>query len=123
MGAEKSARGGHGRDHRTDENLLHLIADKERALEAQLTAAKADAASLVAQARAEAEKIQNKARDTAEAAAREQEQRVAAEVARIQNELTSRGTREVETLRRQAAEAQAQAVQLVVDRIVKGTSA
>jgi vacuolar-type H+-ATPase subunit H len=123
MGAKKSARGGHEHDHRTDENLLHLIADKERALEAQLTAAKADAASLVAQARAEAEKIQNKARDTAAAAAREQEQRVAAEVARIQNELTSRGTREVETLRRQAAQAQAQAVQLVVDRIVKGTSA
>ncbi len=121
MGAEKSA--SHGHDHRTDENLLHLIAERERVLEAQLTAAKADAASLVAQARAEAEKIQSKARDAAEAAAREQEQRVAAEVARIQNELTSRGTREVETLRRQAGQAQAQAVQLVVDRIVKSTSA
>jgi vacuolar-type H+-ATPase subunit H len=120
MGAQKSS---HGHDHHADDNLLHLIAEKERALEAQLAAARTQAASLVEQARAEAARIQEHARQAASAAAREQEQRVAADIARIQDELTARGRRDVETLRKQAASGQARAVQLVVDRIVKGPSA
>jgi len=121
MGAQKSS--SHGHDHRTDDNLLHLIADKERALEAQLTAAKAEAATLLEQARTHAEQIRERAGGQAATAAREQEQRVAADVARIQDELAGKGHREVETLKKQADQGQAKAVQLVVDRIVKGTPA
>ncbi len=121
MGAQKSS--SHGHDHRTDDNLLHLIAERERALEAQLAAAKAEAATLLEQARTHAEQIRERARSQVTAAAREQEQRVTVDVARIQDELTSQSRRDVETLKRQAAQAQAGAVQLVVDRIVKGTPA
>ena len=123
MGAQKSSSHGHGHDHRTDETLLHLIADKERALEARLTAAKVEAATLLEQARTHAEQIRERARGQAATAVREQEQRVAADMARIQDELTGKGRREVETLKKQADQGQAKAIQLVVDRIVKGTPA
>jgi vacuolar-type H+-ATPase subunit H len=121
MGAQKAS--GHGHDHHADENLLHLIAEKERALEAQLAATRTEAAALLEQARAQAEQIRERARSEAAAAAREQERRVAAEVARIQEELTAQGRGEVETLRRQANDGHARAVQLVVERIVKGLPA
>jgi vacuolar-type H+-ATPase subunit H len=121
MGAQKSSSRGH--DHHADDNLLHLIAEKERALEAQLAAARAEAAALLESARAQAEQIRERARGGAAAATREQEQRVATEVARVQEQLTAQGRREVESLQRRAKDGHTRAVQLVVDRIVKGLPA
>lgn len=118
-----NAKSGHGEHHSSDDNLLALIAKKERELETLLSAARSEAASLDAQAHAEAQRILDEARAQAAAAAREYEQRVAAEVARINDELQARAAKEVESLRKQAAARQAPAVQMVVDRVVKGTSA
>ena len=121
MGAHKPA--SHEHDHGTDARLLHLIAEKEKELEARAAAALAEAASLVAAARAEAEQMLGQARERAAADAQAHEQRVAEEVTRIESDLVSRGTKEVEALRRQAAAGAGAAVRLVVERIVKGTSA
>lgn len=118
MGAQKS---GHHEPHAGDDTLLHLIARKERELEALLTAARTEAGSIDAKARSEAEQMLSDARAQAAATSREQEQRVAGEVARINGELQARAAREVETLRRHAAAGQAEAVRLVVDRVIKGT--
>ncbi len=118
-----SAESGHGEHHSSDDNLLALIAKKERELETQLSAARSEATSLDAQARAEAQRILDEARASAAAAARENEQRVAAEVARINDELLARAAKEVESLRKQATARKAPAVQMVVDCVVKGTTA
>lgn len=110
----------HGHDQRADDNLLNLIAEKERELEARVGAARQEAASIAAQARAEAERILSDARQQAMVLSREHEQRLQAEIAQIQRDLINRGTAEVETLRRQAAARRAAAVQLVVERVIKG---
>jgi vacuolar-type H+-ATPase subunit H len=110
----------HGHDHRTDDNLLNLIAEKERELETRIGAARQEAASITAQARAEAERMLSEARQQAAALTREHEQRLEAETAQIQRELMSQGSADVETLRRQAVSRRAAAVQLVVDHVIKG---
>ncbi len=117
------AKSGQSEHHPGDDNLLHLIAKKERELEALLTAARSEAATLDRQAGAEAEQILNEARSRAAAASREHDQRVAAEVARITDDFQARAAKDVESLRKQASARQAQTVQMVVDRVVKGTTA
>jgi vacuolar-type H+-ATPase subunit H len=113
-------RADHGHDQRTDDNLLNLIADKERELEARVGAARQEAASIVAQARAEAERILSEARQQATALTLEHQRRLEAETAQIQRDLISRGAADIETLRRQAAARRAAAVRLVVDRVITG---
>ena len=110
----------HGHDHRTGDNLLNLIAEKERELEGRVSAARQEAASIAAQARAEAERILSETSQQMVVLTREHEQRLEAETARIQRELMSQGSTDVETLRRQAASRRAAAVQLVVDHVIKG---
>jgi V/A-type H+-transporting ATPase subunit G/H len=115
-------RAGHGHDDRKDENLLQLIAHKERELEAALAAARQEAAALVARARADAERILQQARDEIAAASRAHEERVAATTAQIAMDHETRAQQEVDALRRQAAARRAQAVRLVVDRVLRGAS-
>jgi vacuolar-type H+-ATPase subunit H len=110
----------HGHDHRTDNNLLNLIAEKERELEARVGAARQEAAAIAAQARTEAERILSEARQQAVTLTREHEQRLEAETVKIQRDLVSQGAADVETLRRQAASRRAAAVQIVVDRVITG---
>jgi len=121
MSAQKGE--GHGGEHRTNDNLLQLIAEKERELETQTEAARTEATAIVAQARAEVEQILREAREQAAVLARESEQRVAAEVARIDREAALRAAQEVETLRAQVTGRMDAAVKLVVDQVVKGTGA
>ena len=121
MAAQKAE--GHGDDHRTDDNLLKLIAAKERELEALTEAARTEAGTIVVAARADAEQILREAREQAASLARESEQRVAAEVARIDHETQARAKQEVDTLRTQVAGRRDAAVNLVVEQVVKGTGA
>jgi vacuolar-type H+-ATPase subunit H len=116
-------RAGHGHDDRKDENLLQLIAHKEKELEATVAAARQEAAALLARARAEADRILQQAREEVAALSRQHEERVAAETAQVQAAYEARAQHDVETLRRQAAAHRARAVRLVVDRVVRGTSA
>lgn len=113
-------RADHGHDHRTNDNLLNLIAEKERELEARIGAARQEAAAIAAQARTEAERILSEARQQTVTLTREHEQRLEAETTRIQRDLVSQGAANVETLRRQAAARRAAAVHLVVDRVITG---
>ena len=83
----------HQRHHREDgEDVLRLIAEKERELEAAMEQARQEAAAIVAAARAEAEAIRARARQEAEA------------------------------IRARAAERAEQAVQLVVGRVLGGVA-
>lgn len=121
MSAQKA--GGHAGDHGANDNLLHLIAAKEKELEGLVSAARVEAAAIISHARVEAEAMVREAREQAGHLARENEQRVAGEVARIQSEADARATKEIETLRRQVADRAGAAVRLVVDHVVKGTTA
>ncbi|MGQ0570131.1 MAG: V-type ATPase subunit subunit G family protein [Armatimonadota bacterium] len=121
MSAQKA--GGHGDNHGANDNLLHLIAAKEKELEGLVSAARIEAASIISQARVEAEAMVREAREQSGHLARDNEQRVAGEVARIQSEADTRGANQVETLRRQVVDRAGAAVRLVVDHVVKGTTA
>ena len=110
----------HGHDHRTDDNLLNLIAEKERQLETRVSAAREEAAAIAAQARAETERILSETRQQMMTLTREHEQRLEADTAKIQRERMSQGGADVETLRRQAASRRSAAVQLVVEHVIKG---
>lgn len=118
MGGENPA--GRKDDHHTGEHLLKAIADKERALEAQVAAARDDAAAIVARARAEAEQIARDARTEVARLTGESERQVADAAARIHGEAQAGAEREVENLRAQAAGRLDAAVAGVVERVVTG---
>lgn len=115
--AEKPA--GHGGDRHTSDNLLQLIAQKEHELEAQLQTARDEAAALVAQARAEGERIRRQAADQAAQLSREHQERTVADAARVQRDAEMKAATDVDALRRQAAGRLDAAVHFVIERVIK----
>lgn len=104
----------------SDENLLRAIAEKEKQLEAKVAQAREQARRAVEDARRQAEVIREQARREAAAMA----ERAQAEIAREQEALvTGRLTAahtEAERVRARAAERMAEAVDLVVNRVLGG---
>jgi vacuolar-type H+-ATPase subunit H len=112
---------GHGSGHPANDNLLHQIAAKEKELESLISTARTEAAALLAQARADAEVVIRHARDQVAALVREHEQKVAAETARVQAEAEAAAHKDVEVLRQNVGTRGDAAVQMVVERVVKGS--
>jgi vacuolar-type H+-ATPase subunit H len=113
---------GHGGDRHGNDNLLALIAEKERELEALISDARAEAAAILAQARAGADATLRQAKDQAAQMARERAQRMAVEAERIQRNAETGAARDVEALRRQVEARRDAAVRVVIDAVVKGTA-
>lgn len=110
-----TAKGGH-----SDDNLLELIATKERELEARVAQAREQARRLADGAQVNARALQEQARREAAALA----ERVQAEIARETAEITAQRAEaariEAERVRARAAERSPQAVELVVKRVLGG---
>lgn len=104
----------------SDENLLRVIAEKEKELEAKVAQAREQAGRAVEDARRQAEAVREQARREAAAMA----ERAQAEIAREQEALLTERVRtaqaEAERVRARAAERMAEAVDLVVKRVLGG---
>src|SRR3970040_1081459 len=108
------------RHERDGEDVLRLIAQKERELEAMVARAREEAARLVEQARREVEAQLQKAREEAARVAEEYEARAQAEAREISEEVVGRARTEAEALRRRAAQHMDEAVRVVVEQVVGG---
>ncbi len=108
------------RHERDGEDVLRLIAEKERELEAMVARARDEGARLLEAARREASAQAQQARDEAAKIAQEYEARAAAEAKEISAEVVGRARTEADALKRRAAEKIDEAVRLVVTRIVGG---
>lgn len=86
-----------------------------------VSGARTEAATILSQARADADEILRKAREQVALLTHEHEQQLAADAARIQAEAEAKATTGVDGLRRGVAERGAAAVQMVVDRVIKGS--
>ncbi len=111
---------GQGDDHHAGDDLLKIIADRERELETQAASARDEAAAAVAQARAQAEQIARDARLEAARLAEESARRIADDVRRIEHEAQATALREIERLRAQAAARREAAAADVVERVIAG---
>lgn len=111
-----------GKHEPSDDNLLHVIAAKEKELEAKVAQAKADAQRIVEEAQRHADVARDQARrEAAELAARTQ-----TGIAREAETLTSQRLAEAQDAARQvrsrASERISEATQLVVKRVLNGLS-
>ena len=96
----KTREGSHaGGDHDT---LLHLIADKERELDAMIAHARGEAEAMVRHARGAADALVRQAREQVAEMTQEHERQIASESARMHQEAMAKASHEVETLRRRA---------------------
>lgn len=107
---------------REEENVLHLIAEKERELEQVVQRAREEAAALLESARKQADEIKRRAREDAAALAAEYARRAEQESQRIAADVVARARREAETLRARAAEHMDEAVRFVVERVLGGAA-
>jgi vacuolar-type H+-ATPase subunit H len=110
-----TAKGGHA-----DENLLELIAVKERELEAQVAQARDEGRRLVEGAQAKAAALQDQARRDAAALAERAQAEITRETEAIIAQRAQAARADADRLRSQAAERTAQAVELVVKRVLGG---
>lgn len=113
---------GHGGDRHGDDNLLSLIAEKERELEMLISTARSEAAAILAQARADADATLRQAKDKAAQMARERAQGMADDAERIQRDAEAAASRDVDTLRGRVGARRDAAVRLVIDAVLKGTA-
>ena len=109
-----------GKHSPSDDNLLQLVAAKEKELEAKVAQAKADARRIVEDAQRQAQAVRDQARrEAAELAARMQ-----AEIARETDTLAAQrlaaAQAEVQHVRSRASERIRVAAELVVKRVLSG---
>ena len=110
-----TAKAGH-----SDENLLELIATKERELEAQVTQAREQARRLVESAQAAAAARQEQARRGVAALAERMQAESAQEAAAAAAHRAEAARAEADRVRTRAAERAPQAVDLIVKRVLGG---
>ena len=110
-----TAQGGH-----SDDNLLALIASKERELETQVAQAREQARRLVEDAQAKAAALQEQARREAAALAEHVQAEISRESERITAQRAEAARSEVGHVRGRTAERTPQAVDLVVKRVLGG---
>jgi V/A-type H+-transporting ATPase subunit G/H/V-type H+-transporting ATPase subunit G len=106
-------------DH-ADDNLLELIAAKERELERQVASAREQARRLIERAQANARELQEQARREAAALAERVQAEISRETAAITAQRGEAAQAEAERVRSRAAERTPQAVELVVKRVLGG---
>lgn len=104
----------------SDENLLRVIAEKEKELEAKVVQAREQARRAVEDARRQAEAVREQAQREAAAMAERAQAEVAREQGALLTERVSTAQAEAERVRARAAERMADAVDLVVKRVLGG---
>jgi len=107
----------HGRN---GEEVLRLIAQKERELEAMVARAREEAARLIEIARRDAAARAQQAREEAAKIAQEYQARADARTQGLTDQVVGRARGEAEALRQRAAERLDDAVRLVVERVLGG---
>ena len=110
-----TAKGGH-----SDDNLLELIATKERELETQVAQAREQARRLVESAETKAAGLQEQARREAGTLAERVQAEIAREAAAVAAQRAEGARAEVDRVRSRASERAAGAVELVVNRVLGG---
>lgn len=116
--AGMTARGGHP----SDENLLQLIAAKEKELESKVAQGREQARLLVEDAQRQAAVIREQATREATELTGQTEAEIAREHEAVAAERMKKAQTEAEQLRARAAERMAAAVSLVVKRVLDGLS-
>jgi vacuolar-type H+-ATPase subunit H len=103
-----------------DDNLLQLIASKEKELEARVAQAKADARRVVEDAQRQAEATRERARREAAELATRAQAAIAQEAEALGSQRLAAAQAEAQRVQSRASERMREAVELVVTRVLAG---